>query len=302
MISIATAPNSAFLANLSSVEARILKDDQEVSSGLAVQQVSDSPDQVTEILQLQSAIAGNTQIGQNLGQVNSEVSAAGQAVSNGINLMDQAIQIGTEGASSITGASTDTQLASQVQDIITQMLGLAQTQVEGRYVFSGDSDQTSPYAGVNLAVPNGVGAYQGSASTRTIQNPNGSTFSVAYTAQQIFDSGGPSSSVFQSLTALYSALQSGSSTAVSSALSNVQTANLSLNGMNGQYGDIQNQVTAAESFQSQYSTTLQSQLSTAQDADEAAAITDMQQASTAEQAALQAEASLPRQSLFSFLA
>jgi flagellar hook-associated protein 3 FlgL len=302
MISIATAPNSTFLANLSDVEARILKDDQQVSSGLAVQQVSDSPDQVTEILQLQAAIAGNNQIGQNLGQVNSEVSAASQAISNGINLMDQATQIGTEGASSTTGLSTDQQLASQVQGVITQMFGLSQTQVEGRYVFSGDSDQTSPYAAVNLSLPNGVGAYQGSASTRTIQNANGSTFSVAYTAQQIFDSGGPSTSVFQSLTALYSALQSGSSSSVSSALTNLQGANGYLNGMNGQYGDIQNQVTAASTFQSQYNTTLQSQLSTAQDADETQAITDMQQASTAEQAALQAEASLPRQTLFSFLA
>jgi flagellar hook-associated protein 3 FlgL len=302
MISIATAPNSAFLANLSVVEARILKDDQEVSSGLAVQQISDSPDQVTEILQLQAAIAGNNQIGQNMGQVNSEVSAASEAISNGINLMDQAIQVGTEGSNSTTGASTDQQLASQVQGVITQMLGLTQTQVEGRYVFSGDSDQTSPYAGVNLALPNGVGAYQGSASTRNVQNSNGSTFSVAYTAQQIFDSGGPSTSVFQSLTALYNALQGGSSSTVSTALANVQTANASLNGMNGQYGNIQNQVTEAENFQSQYNTTLESQLSTAQDADEAAAITDMQQASTAEQAALQAEAALPRQSLFSFLA
>jgi flagellar hook-associated protein 3 FlgL len=298
MISIATAPNSAFLANLSVVEARILKDDQEVSSGLAVQQISDSPDQVTEILQLQAAIAGNNQIGQNMGQVNSEVSAASEAISNGINLMDQAIQIGTEGSNSTTGASTDQQLASQVQGVITQMLGLTQTQVEGRYVFSGDSDQTSPYAGVNLALPNGVGTYQGSASTRNVQNSNGSTFSVAYTAQQIFDSGGPSTSVFQSLTALYNALQSGSSSTVSTALRNVQTANASLNGMNGQYGNIQNQVTEAENFQSQYNTTLESQLGTAQDA----AITDMQQASTAEQAALQAEAALPRQSLFSFLA
>lgn len=302
MISIATAPNSAFLANLSDVEARILKDDQEVSSGLAVQQISDSPDQVTEILQLQAAIAGNNQIGQNLGEVNSEVSSANQAISSGINLMDQAIQVGTEGANSTTGTSTDQQLASQVQDIITQMFGLTQTQVQGRYVFSGDSDQTSPYAGVNLALPNGVGAYQGSASTRTIQSPNGSTFSVAYTAQQIFDSGGPTTSVFQSLTALYNALQSGSFSTVTSALGNVQTANASLNGMNGQYGNIQNQVTDAETFQAQYNTTLESQLSTAHDADEAAAITDMQQASTAEQAALQAEASLPRQTLFSFLA
>lgn len=302
MISIATAPNSTFLANLSVVEGRILKDDQEVSSGLAVQQVSDSPDQVTEILQIQAEIATNNQIGQNLGEVTSEVNAGEQAIANGINLMNQATQIGTEGANSTTGSSTDQQLASQVSDIITQMFGLTKTQVQGRYIFSGDSDQTPPYASVDLTQANAVGIYQGSASTRTIQHPNGSSISVAYTAEQIFDSGGPSTSVFQSLTELYNALQSGDSSSVTSALGDIRSASAYLNGMDGQYGDIQNQVTDASTFQSQYSTTLQSQLSTAQDADEATVITDMQQASIAEQAALQAQAALPRQTLFSFLA
>lgn len=302
MISIATAPNSAFLANLSTVEARILKDDNEVSSGLAVQQISDAPDQVTEILTLQAEISLNTQIGQNLGEVTSEVNAAEQAITNGINLMNQATQIGTEGANSTTGASTDQQLASQVSDIITQMFGLTKTQVQGRYVFSGNSDQTPPYASVDLTQANAVGVYQGSASTRTIQHPNGSTISVAFTAQQIFDSGGPSTSVFQSLTELYNALQSGNSSSVTTALGDIRSASAYLNGMDGQYGDIQNEVTDATSFQAQYSTTLQTQLSTAQDADEATVITDMQQASIAEQAALQAHAALPRQTLFSFLA
>jgi flagellar hook-associated protein 3 FlgL len=300
MVSILSSSNQSFLSSLSNVESRILKDDQEVSSGLAMQQVSDNPDEVSAVIQVKAEIAHNTQLQYNLGRVTTEVNSAESAVNNGVTLMDRARQIATQGASSLTGSSTDTQLASQVKDIITQMQGLSNTQVENRYVFSGNSDQTPPYAGVDLSQANGVGTYQGSNATRTIEHPNGSTFAVALTAQQIFDSGGPSTSVFQSLTGLYNALVSGDSSAIAAANGNIATATTYLDGQQATYGDIQNQVSDATTYQSTLSVQYQQQLSTLEDADTATAITDMQQATVAQQAALQAHAALPTKTLFSY--
>jgi flagellar hook-associated protein 3 FlgL len=293
--------NEAFLASLSKVEARILKDQQQVGSGLALQQASDNPDEVSALLQVKAEVAHNTQLQYNLGRVTTEVNSAESAINSGITLMDRARQIATQGASSLTGPTTDAQLAGQVQDIITQMQGLTNTQVENRFVFSGDSDQTPPYTGVDLTQPNGVGLYQGSASTRTIEHPNGSTFPVALTAQQIFDSGGPSTSVFQSLTGLYNALMSGDSSAIATANGNIASATTYLDGEQAIYGDIQNQVADATSYQSTLNVQFQQQLSTLQDADMSTAITDMQQASVAQQAALQSHAALPTKTLFSYL-
>ncbi len=300
MVSMITG-NEDFLASLSKVEARILKDQQQVGSGLALQNASDDPDEVSALLQVKAEIAHNTQLQYNLGRVTTEVNSAESAINNGVTLMDKARQIATQGASSLTGTTTDAQLASQVKDIITQMHGLTNTQVENRFVFSGDSDQTPPYAGVDLTQPNGVGPYQGSASTRTIEHPNGSTFSVALTAQQIFDSGGPSTSVFQSLTGLYNALVSGDSSAIATANGNIASATTYLDGEQATYGDIQNQVADATSYQSTLNVQFQQQLSTLQDADMTTAITDMQQASVAQQAALQSRAALPTKTLFSYL-
>jgi len=293
--------NESFLSSLSNVEARILKDQLQVSSGLALQQVSDNPDEVSALLQVKAAAAHNTQLQYNLGRVATEVNSAEGAINSAVSLMDRARQIATEGASSLTGTTTDSQLAGQVKDIITEMQGLTNTQVEGRYVFSGNSDQTAPYAGVDLTQSNGVGAYQGSNATRTIEHPNGSTFAVSLTAQQIFDSGGPSTSVFQSLTGLYSALMGGDSSAIAAATGNVATATTYLDGQQANYGDIQNQVADATTYQSNLNVQFQQQLSTLEDADTATAITDMQQATVAEQAALQSHAALPTKTLFSYL-
>jgi flagellar hook-associated protein 3 FlgL len=200
-----------------------------------------------------------------------------------------------------TTVDTRTQLAAQVKDLINEIFGLTNTNVEGRYVFSGNSDQTAPYTGVDLSSANGVGAYQGSTATRVIEHPNGSTFSVSLTASQVFDFGGPETSVLQSLTSLYNHLLNNDVTGLSTDAANLSTASNYLNGQQALYGDILNQITDAQTFQQKLDTQYHVQLSNLQDADAVAAITNLQQASIAQQAALQAHAAMPTKSLFDYL-
>lgn len=303
MFTIQTAAQT-FLANLSALEQRLDKTNREVSSGLRVQTVSDAPQDVSEILQVNAEISQNNQVGNNLQQVQTEVNAAEGAISTATTLMDRASQIAAEGSSG--GSVNRTELANQVSDLLTEMQQIANTQVAGRYVFSGNSDQTAAYGPVNLAAnpTNAVGLYLGSNNTRTINDAYGAALSVAFTAQQIFDGGPggtPSSSVFQSLTELYNGLTSNNQTAVAAAASDVSSAANYLTGMEAQYGDIQNKVSDSITGQSTLNTSLQAQLSSLQDADEAQAVTDQQTESTALNAAETAYASLPKKSLFDYL-
>jgi flagellar hook-associated protein 3 FlgL len=301
MFNTISTANERFLADLSNLEGRLLTAQRQVSSGLRMQSVADDPDQVSALLAVKAQIAHNSQLKYNLGRVQTEVNAAENAINTAATLMDRARQIAAQGASSTTTVDTRTQLAGQVKDIITEMFGLTQTQVEGRYVFSGDSDQTPPYLNVDLTQPNGVGGYQGSSGTRQVEHPNGSTFSISYTADQVFDSGGVSSSVFQSLTALYNDLQSSNIANLSTDADNIGMAASFLDGQQARYGEIQNQVSDAISAQQKLDTLLQTQLGNTQDADAASAIVELQKESVAQQAALQAHAALPRTSLFSFI-
>jgi flagellar hook-associated protein 3 FlgL len=303
MFTIQTAAQT-FLANLSALEQRLDKTNEEVSSGLRVQTVSDDPEDIAEILQVNAQISANDQVKTNLGQVQTEVNAAEGAISTATTLMNNATQIAAEGSSG--GSVNRAELANQVADILTSMQQIAATQVAGRYVFSGDSDQTAPYGAVNLSAnpTNGVGPYLGTASTRTVINSYGVPFAVSFTAQQIFDGGvggTPSNSVFQSLTELYNALSSNNQTAVMSAASDISSAASYLSGMDAQYGDIQNKISDALTGQSTLDTSLQAQLSNLQDADEAQAVTDQQTESTALNAAETAYAALPKKSLFDYL-
>lgn len=306
MFSIQTSANQ-FLSNLSALEQRLDTVNRQVSSGLRVQTVSDDPAVVSQIVQLNAQLAANNQVKTNLSEVQTEVNAAESALNTATTLLDSASEIATSGSSS-TSTVNRTQLAQQVQDIAVEMQQLADTQVGGRFVFSGDSDQTPPYQPVNFTTNplNGVGAYQGSASTRSVVDSYGGRISISTTAQNIFDGGGASpgnnNSVFQTLASLYAALVANDPTATAQASANLETAANYLDAQQAHYGDIQNKITDALNSQAALDTSLQSQLSTAQDADEAQAVVQQQTDNTALTAAETAYSSFPKKSLFDYLA
>jgi flagellin-like hook-associated protein FlgL len=84
-------------------------------------------------------------------------------------------------------------------------------------------------------------------------------------------------------------------------LPGVQSAGTYLNQQLAFYGLTQNRVASEIDFGANYETRLKTQLSGIEDADLTQAITEMQQASTQQTAALSARAKLPKTSLFDFL-
>jgi flagellar hook-associated protein 3 FlgL len=302
---VSTATNQ-FLANLSNLEQRVVTAQQQVSSGLRMRNVSDDPDHVAQLLQVKANIAQNDQSKTDLTTVQSELGSASSAINSATTLMDSALQIATQANSSTTTVATRTQLASQVQNLITQMLGIANTTFEGRYVFSGNNDAVAPYTKVDLTANpiNAVGTYQGSSQPRQVASPDGPNMTISLTAQQIFDGGAgstASASVFQSLTSLYHDLTSNNLSGLTTDVVNIQTASNYLGTQQSRYGDFQNHVSSALTYQSQLDAQFQSQMSSLQDADAVAAATTLQQNETEMQAALQAQAALPRKSLFDYL-
>ncbi|HEY1216822.1 MAG TPA: hypothetical protein VGE93_24620 [Bryobacteraceae bacterium] len=304
MFSIQTATNQ-FLSGLSGIEKRLTNDNRQVSSGLRVQTVSDAPDSVSQILQVNAQISASNQVKANLTAVQLEVNVAEGAVNSATTLMDRAVQLATDGASD--GTSVDRpQLAAQVQNILVEMQQLTSTQVSGRYVFSGGTDQTPPYGAVDLATntTNGVGAYTGNNHVKTIGDSYGSQFQISLTAQDVFDggpSGTPQDSVFQSLTQLYNALSASDPAATQVAAANIRAAANYLNQQQAIYGDFQQRISDALVSQGVLDTNLRAELSNLQDADMPRAITQQQTDATALTAAQVAYSSFPKKSLFDYI-
>jgi len=301
MISSLDAASQSFLTGVDQIQQQLDTVQTQLTTGLKINSVSDAPDQIANLWQTRSDLDQVDQVTSNLGRVQTEVNTGESALESAVTLVENAQTLGAQGASDTSSSDTRQNLADQLGSILQELVSTANTQVEGRYIFSGDEDQQAPYS-IDLTQSDPISAYQGSASTRKIQVADGSSFSVALTAQQIFDSSNAQQNVFQSINNLRLALSSNDDASINAAVGDVQSAGTYLNEELAFYGSVQDQVASGLNYAQNYQTQLQTQLSGIQDADEAQSITNLTMAQTQLQAAMESRAKMPQTSLFDFLA
>jgi flagellar hook-associated protein 3 FlgL len=298
MITNLTPASAIFLANVNRLEQTLADANNEVSSGKKVNVASDDPSQVQALLQLRTDEQQNAQIQSNLSMATADADTSDSALSSAIQLMDRAVTLATQGANATTDASGRQSIAQEIAGIQAEMVSISQTQVQGRYVFSGDQENSPAYQ-LDLNAATGVDELSDSAATREVQDPEGGTFTASETAQQIFDA--PGASVFAALNSLRLNLLANDQTGIGNALTAVQTASAQLNTSEAFYGNVEDRINDSNTFAGQYDTQLQTAISSIQDADAASAALQLTQSNTALQAAFQAEGKMPTTSLFNYL-
>jgi flagellar hook-associated protein 3 FlgL len=303
-------PSSAiYVANLNRIEQALATANEQISSGRKINVASDAPDEIGPLLQLRADLQHNTQIQSNLTLAKTDATAADNALNGAAQLMDNAVQLAAQGANSTQTADTRSALAQQVQALQEQMVAYSQTQVEGRYIFSGDSDQSPAYQ-VDLNAAKGVDQLSSAAATQRIENPAGGSFAASKTAQQIFDTttidGNGNvipapDNVFNALNTLRLALLANDQQAITSSTDLLHQAADQLDSMDSFYGTVENRIDDASSFAGNYDTQLQTQISGKEDTDIPTAAMEMTQANTQLQAAFTIEGKMPQTTLFSYL-
>jgi len=292
-------PNSAlFLASLDTIQQNLANASEQVSSGKRINNAQDDPDELESLLQLRTDEQQNSQIESNLAEAKAEADTADSALNSASQLMDQAISLATQGANSTTDAAGRQTIAQQIEAIQKQMVDLSQTQVQGRYIFSGDDDASPTYQ-LDLNTPEGVDMLSDAASTRQVQDPEGSTFAASETASQIFDA--PGASVFSALNTLRVALLGNNQAGIENSISALQAANTQVNQSDSFYGNVEDEIQNDNTFASNYDTQLQTEISNIQDADIAQASLELTEGNTQLQAAFEAEGKMPTTSLFNYL-
>jgi len=294
-----------FLAGEQSLQKQMAITQQQISTGVRIGKPSDSPGDVADVLQLESQLGQVNRVISNLGQATGEVNTAESALNSATQLIDQVTSLGEQGANSTVSATERTALSKNVQDLLSQFVSLSNTQFDGKYVFGGDDPTQAAYQ-VNLNNPNGVDRLNTAPATHLIQDANGTTFADSLSAQQIFDNRNPddslaSNNVFAAVNSLRTALANNDTSGIQTALASVQTASAYLSQQQAFYGnvqdEIQNATTVAQNFQIQDSASI----STLRDTNMAEASTNLTQEQTSLDAAIQAQAAIPRTSLFDFL-
>jgi flagellar hook-associated protein 3 FlgL len=305
MISNLSPSAEAFMANVDRVQRSLEEANRQVSSGKRVNVASDAPNEVGTILQLRTDEVRNSQIEVNLGVAQADADAADGALSSASKLMDRATVLAAQGANFTTDATGRKNIAGEVQSLLEEMTAIANTPVQGRYIFGGDQDSTPPYQ-VDLTAVNGVTRLTASIGTRRVESAAGGSFAVSQGAQDIFDSRNPddtlaSSNVFAALNNLRLGLLANDTTQITAASASLQLASDHLNTVQAFYGTVENRITDATNYSSGYDVQLQTELSRKEDADVTSAALAITQGNTQLEAAFQMQAKMPRTTLFDFM-
>ncbi len=88
MISGLNSSNQQFMDNLRRIQTRLNTDQLQIASGLRMQQVSDTPDRVSELLQARASLSASQQVTSNLGNVKA-VDMGEQTLEGAVQLFDQ---------------------------------------------------------------------------------------------------------------------------------------------------------------------------------------------------------------------
>jgi len=299
MLSSLRPSDEVFLANTQRLNERIDRATRQINSGKRIHSVSDDPDQIGTLYASRADLGRMEQIDRNLGQIKTEVDTAEGAMQAALKLMDRASTLGAQGNTGFATKQSREILSQEIQSVLDGMAALTQTSVQGRYIFSGDSDQVRPFEAD--PVTGELGAYGGSQATRRALHPTGASFQIARSADEIWDNPDPERNVFANLRAMRDALAADDDAAVNAAMGGLRTTSEHLNQQLAFYGTTQGRLQEATEIAKAEVTRLRVQISGIEDTDLLSASLDLNVATRDYQAALQARAKAERGSLFDYL-
>ena len=152
----------------------------QLSSGLRINNPSDDPAASVRILDIQQSIAQNNQYQSNIDTLNSRLTFEEDTLNGAVNAIQRARELAVQGLNDSNSPSDRTAIAQEIRQIADQLVGVANTKnANGEYLFAGYHSRTPPYVATVTTVTQGgvtkdvtLYQYQGDENQRNIQiNP-----------------------------------------------------------------------------------------------------------------------------------
>lgn len=250
---------------------------QAVSTGKKLNAPGDDPYAVTSVLKMQSLVAGLNQYNKNLQMAKGTLGTSEDALGEASTLFNQAYTIALSGANASTDQAGLQAMASQISQLQTRLLQLANAQgPSGQYVFAGQKNNAVPFTAA-------AGTLTFSGDTNAMQLEAGPNETIASTV----DASTTFQTAYAQLETLKNNLLSGNSTAISTtSVADMQNAIQSVNQLRSSIGSTLQTVSDLTAQNTRRGDDFTASISNLQDVDSADAITRYQTAMNAYQAAL----------------
>ncbi|WP_067473342.1 flagellin N-terminal helical domain-containing protein [Actinomadura hibisca] len=280
------------LNNLQNNLGQLAETQQRMSSGKMISVPSDSPTGTASALQLRGDVRVQQQYQRNVDDALGWLGTIDTALSSATTQLNGARDLVLQGISSGTGGSADAReaLATEIDNIRSSLIGVANTSYLGRPVFGGTTGKATAY--------DAAGAYTGDGGAVVRSVGDNTKIPVNGDAAATFGTG--TGQLFTVLSDIAKHLREDPS-ALTADLARLDTASERVRTQAADVGARQNRVTQSESTVTDRLLTLKGQLSNIEDIDLPQTVTDLKLQETAYQASLAATARVVQPSLMDFL-
>jgi flagellar hook-associated protein 3 FlgL len=226
------------------------------------------------------------------------------------NVMYQVVTLAEAGASDTSDAEGRRLIAGQIDLIRDEILNYANSEVMGKYLFSGSATDTPPYAkGADTLIAPGIYrpgdvTYNGNSDIIEIQADFSVTVGTNLPGDQVFGDSTvapPPYDVFARLADLVVALRQDNTTAIGNEIGTMNEIINQLSENMGELGNRSSHLTQIKGLLSSFKASLQGKMSSLEDANMAEAISNLSREEVALQATLQAGSRIQRVSLMNYL-
>ena len=273
--------------NLGNLTEELGKANKVVSSGKRINSLSDDPIGMTQVLNIKSSLANIAQMERNITSAKPWLTAAESALANVQELISETRALTVQAATSTTGASERSSMASIIQGTLEEIVSMANTEVNGLYIFAGSKTDTIPF--------NQDGSYEGNDNAFKIKIGNDSTIETGSDGEAVFGT------IFTTLSDLKTALETNDVSEIQATMSALENDFNNFSAKISDTGSRHLRLEIKENILSSMKLTNTERLSNIEDADITEAIIDLKEKELAYQAALASSSKVMQLSLVDYI-
>jgi flagellar hook-associated protein 3 FlgL len=295
------------LAALQLQQERVNNLQQQVSSGLRINEPSDDPVSAQQVLDMKVLIAATDQYSRNIKTGNTWLAQMDSSLSDMNNVMVRAKELATQMANGIYDASARLNAANEIQGLKDQLISLGNTQIGGKYIFGGFVSDQPPFITTDgVPLPTDVaGDFNGTDDDINIQIDQQSFIPINYSGGKLLRGGTPPGSsgtdIIGTLTNLVTALNNNDTASVRSSITAINDSMQQIQAAQGDVGARENRLENAEDILTGTRDYLTNAVSDKQDADFLQVLSDLAKHQTTYQATLAATAKFSKISLLDYM-
>ena len=282
---------------LSKITEELNKANTVVATGKRILKLSDDPVGLAQGLNIKSALSNINQMGRNITLGKSWLAASESALSQVQDVISEAKTLSVQMANGSIDASERRSAAETVQNLLEELVSLANTEVNGRYIFAGSETDTTPFS---LESDNSV-QYHGDDNTFTVKIGKDATVEVGSDGQAVFGILGQPDDVFGVFDVLRTALENNNASGIQAAMSDLDSRFDHVASKISDIGSKMLRMEMKENIFQDLDLTNTERLSTIEDADITEAILDLQAKELAYEAALSSASKVLQMNLLDYM-